>query len=139
MAGRRLGERHRTVAASLSNIGTIFHKQGDSGKALEYQKQALEIRMEAEGRESEAVASSLCRIGCHYVHLGEVNKGLKMLQEGPGIKRRIRLGEDDEGVASALMNIALDTCFHNRRPITCGWTETRVEGDLTQLPRVYRS
>ena len=41
----------KCVAASYSNMGGVFHSQGDYPKALEYYEKCLEIRLSTLGAE----------------------------------------------------------------------------------------
>ena len=54
----RAGQDRGNEAATLSNIGNVYARTGDPGRALEYYQQALPISREVGDRAGEAVTRS---------------------------------------------------------------------------------
>jgi tetratricopeptide (TPR) repeat protein len=64
-------------AATLNNIGGVYHSIGQLDKALEYYHQALPIRVEE--RDRAGVAQTLNNIGGVYDSIGQLDKALEYL------------------------------------------------------------
>ncbi|HEU0179208.1 MAG TPA: tetratricopeptide repeat protein, partial [Blastocatellia bacterium] len=96
---RRAGD-SREEAASLNNIGLVYHSLGEMQKALEKYSEALSIKRAIGDRSGEA--TTLDDIGIIYDSLGETQKALEKYNEALSIRRAIG---DRRGEATTLNNI----------------------------------
>ncbi len=88
------------LASVLGNIGVVYGKIGEAGKALEHLQIALKIHRDIGNREGEA--NDLCNIGNVYSMKGELENALEHYQIALKIHRDIG---NREGEASQLGNI----------------------------------
>ncbi len=99
-----LGEEHPDVAASLSNLGIAYKKQGDVPQALDYYTQSLAIQKKALGEEHPDVAVSLNNLGSAYAERGDVPQALDYYTQSLTIQKKV-LREEHPDVALTLNNL----------------------------------
>ena len=58
-SGPKLGEEHRTIAATLNNIAVVYDTQGRYEKALEFYGRALAMRLKRLREDHPDVAATL--------------------------------------------------------------------------------
>ena len=81
------------MAASYSNIGNVYNRQGQYERALEYYQKALEIDIKVSGQEHPDVAASKENIGLVFEAMGRKSQAKQMFTEAAGIRRKV-LGAD---------------------------------------------
>ena len=64
------GQDHPAVAASYTNIGIVYKRQGQYERALEYYQKALEIYIKVSGQEHPDVAVSYQNLAAVYQSQG---------------------------------------------------------------------
>ncbi|KAF6037886.1 hypothetical protein EB796_003809 [Bugula neritina] len=69
----------QNIATSCKHIGVVYHKMGEYGKALEYQKKSLNMKLAVYGTEARhaSIAASYNTIGLVYDNMGEYGKALE--------------------------------------------------------------
>jgi len=87
------GKEHKDTASSYNNIGLVYHKLGDYGKALEYHQKALAICEKLFGTEHPITAKSYNNIGAVYDAQGDYDKTLEYYFKGLAICEEV-LGMD---------------------------------------------
>ena len=100
------GKEHPDTAISYNNIGVVYINRGDYDKALEYFKQALEIREKSIGK-----ADSYNNIGIVYNNRGNYDKALEYLKQALDIYEKV-LGKEHPDTAASYGNIG--TIYANR-------------------------
>ena len=88
------------MALSLNNIGIVYDRTGDSDKALDYFKQALELRRNSGAK--NRIASTLSNISDVYAERGEYPQALDAQQQVLALRREVG---DTGGEAPALRSI----------------------------------
>ena len=94
-------------AASLRNIGIIYHHQGNYPKALEYYQKSLQINEEMGDKKGKA--ASLGNIGIIYYNRGDYPKALGFHQKSLQINEEMGV---KKGIAASLGNIG--TIYYNQ-------------------------
>ena len=85
---------------ALNRLGIAYRAQGDYGRAIDCQHQALEIQREIGDR--NGIATSLCNLGSVYDAQGDYTKAINFQQQSLEIQREIG---DRYGIASSLGNL----------------------------------
>ncbi|MGE5343300.1 MAG: tetratricopeptide repeat protein [Candidatus Omnitrophota bacterium] len=88
----------------LNDLGATLNSLGKINSGLEYDKQALEIRLKLFGEQHADTAMSLNNIGGVLDDLGQYDEALKYYQRALKIRREI-FGEQHPDTAKALNNI----------------------------------
>ena len=80
----KAGGDRRTEAYLLDEIGTSYNYRGERSKALEYFKQALPLRSEAD---PIGLANTLNNLGMAYAWIGDPTKALPYLEQAEALMR----------------------------------------------------
>ena len=79
---------HKEISNLLAKLGNLYSHLGDTGKALNYLQQALELDRQLGYKQGEA--SVLSNIGLIYSDLGQPQKALNYLQNALDIFQKIK-------------------------------------------------
>src|SRR5262249_42177505 len=82
------GGKHADVAASLYNLGWLYHEQGKFPKAREYYQKSLDMRCELLGKDDPLVTSTLFNLAWLCGFMGDLDRSEKLFKEI--IERRTR-------------------------------------------------
>ncbi len=120
-AARRTGDR-RLEGTALGNLGNAYAELGETGRAIEYHKQALKIVRETGDRRVEG--GVLGNLGNAYAALGETRRAIEYYEQHLKIAREIgdRRGE---GAALGNLGVAYKNLGETRRAIE--YHEQRLE------------
>jgi tetratricopeptide (TPR) repeat protein len=86
---------------ALNNLGSIYLKLGETGKAIEHLEQALKLMRSVEERYREA--GVLNNLGMAYVESRQYDKAMEFLSQSLALRREIG---DQIGQANSLHSIA---------------------------------
>ena len=98
------GTESEEAATSYNNIGELYRKQGDYGKALENNQKALEIWDKVLGTKHPNTASSYDNIGLVYHAQGDYSKAFEYHQKALEIREKV-LGTEHTDTAQSYNNI----------------------------------
>ena len=93
------------VATLNNNISLIYQDMGELGKALEYQKKALELTQEVLGDKHPSLATSYNNISMIYQDMGELGKALEYQKKALELKEEV-LGDKHPSLATSYNNIS---------------------------------
>jgi hypothetical protein len=102
---RSLPEDHQDTAASLSNLATCHSDQGEYGKAVLLQEEALAVERRLLPEDLPNIARSLNNLANFHSHQGEYGKAVLLNEEALAVQRR-SLPEDHPHIATSLHNLA---------------------------------
>jgi serine/threonine protein kinase/Tfp pilus assembly protein PilF len=94
---RLLGEDHRDVAASLSNLALVFREQGDYAQARPLFERSLEIQRKTSAADGPDVAKALNLLAGNHQLTGDYDKAERLYSEALGIYDRAGLENADLG------------------------------------------
>ena len=106
LAEELYGQEHKNTAASYNNIGSVYWKQGDYPKALEYYGKALAIVEKVLGKDHPDTATTYNNIGTVYDDQGDYPKALEYYKKALAIREKV-LPKDHPDTASSYNNIGL--------------------------------
>ena len=98
------GKEHEKTAKSYNNIGLVYKRQSDYGKALEYYFKALAIREKVLGTEHSSTATSYNNIAGVYYAQGDYGKALEYYFKTSEIFEKV-LGTEHPDTATSYNNI----------------------------------
>jgi tetratricopeptide (TPR) repeat protein len=90
----------------LDHLGYIYNAVGNLAKGLDYQKKALEIRLEILGEKHADSARSLNNVGMAYGQMGKPNEALKYHVRALEIQRQL-FKENNKDIALSLNNVGI--------------------------------
>ena len=100
------GKEHEKTATSYNNIGLVYMRQCDYGKALEYHQKALATREKVLGTEHPDTAQSYNNIAGVYYAQGDYGKALEYYFKTSEIFEKV-LGTEHPSTATSYNNIGL--------------------------------
>jgi tetratricopeptide (TPR) repeat protein len=103
---RRLGDKHRDVAALLNALGVLYVRQGKLDAAETQLREALATRREVLGPSDPDVASTLNNLGLTLRNKGDLTSAAPMLREALELRRE-KLGNDHPDIVTHTVNVAL--------------------------------
>ena len=98
------GKEHEKTAKSYNNIGLVYKRRSDYGKALEYYFKALAIREKVLGTEHSSTATSYNNIAGVYYAQGDYGKALEYYFKTSEIFEKV-LGTEHPDTATSYNNI----------------------------------
>ncbi len=137
-------------ASTLDCLGLVFQEKKDYNQALDYHREAFEIRRKKYGMTHSSIATSLNNIGLAYHHLGKVREAKQFYEEALEIEKRVH-GPRHMNVARTMNNlgmvlVALDEtneglgfCLNALKIVeeNYGKQHPLVGGALANLGRIY--
>ena len=104
IAEEMYGKEDKNTAASYNEIGLVYDRQGDYGKALEYHFKALAIKEKVLGTEHPSTATSYNNIGAIYKAQSDYGKALEYYQKALAIREKV-FGTEHPSTATSYNNI----------------------------------
>jgi tetratricopeptide (TPR) repeat protein len=129
LAEELYGAEHDNIATSYNNIGEVYRKQSDYGKAMEYYFKALEIDKKLLVEEHSDTATYYNNIGLVYHEQGDYDKALEYYQKALELYKK-DFGTEHPKVALSYNNIG--------GYITSKATTTRHWNTISKLWRYLR-